>query len=296
MVILLFLMEIAIENEDLLDHATKHLPFKIKERELTKEEISARIKDSSEKVKKCFWNIIKKNVEIFSKFLGLTNETNWIINILISISISSILSHMILRGVIVKEYFDTDNKLLMIGLLCITCLFLVGNFCFSCPCSCLIGKLKLRVYLYALVLGLYVVVFYYEAEFLMTNNFNYFLASLILFLLSVNAPGFLLYSSGFVPIAYYIAYCFFAPILYLKLKCCYNPREDENARNTYYYDPTKTSERTCTICYKDFEESDEICICRAHLIHIFHEKCISNELSKAPTCPLCANNQPAKFY
>jgi len=285
-------MEIPIENEDLLDHATKYLPFKIKERELTEEEISVRINYSSKKIEKCFTDTVGKISDIIFKPAGVTNETNCIINILISSSIASILTHIVLQGLIIKEYLDADNQQFMVGLLCVTCLFLIINLCLFCPCSCLIDKLELRFGLYFIVVIAYITVFYYEAEFLMTNNFNYFLASLILFLLSLNVPTFSLIGSILVDPAYYIAYCFFAPVLYLKLKCCYNPREDENARNIYYYDSTKTSEKTCTSCYEQFEESDEICICRAHLIHIFHEKCIS----KAPTCPLCGNDQPAKFY
>ena len=285
-------MEIPIENEDLLDHATKQPPFKIKKRKLTEEEISVRIKDSSKKIKKCFRNTAGKGLDIIPKFAGFTNETNCIIKILILISIASVLAHIVVRGVIVKEYFDTDNQRLMVGLLCVTCLFLVVNFCLLCPCSCLIGKVEVALGFYSIILIPYVIVLFSEAQFLMTNNFNYFLASLILSLLSLNVPGFLLIAFLLSEPAYYIAYCFFAPVLYLKLKCCYNPREDENACNIYYYDSTKTSKKICKICDLDFEESDEIRICRADLTHIFHEKCIS----KAPTCPLCGNDQPAKFY
>jgi len=289
-------MEIPIENEDLLDHATKYLPFKIKERELTEEEISVRINYSSKKIKKCFTDTVGKISDIIFKPAGVTNETNCIINILISSSIASILTHIVVQGLIIKEYLDADNQQLMVELLCATCLFFMINLCLFCPCSCLIDKLGIRFCLYLIVLIWYIISFYVEAEFLMTNNFNYFLASLILFLLSLNVATFSLIGSILAEPGYYIAYCFFAPILYLKLKCCYNPREDENARNIYYYDPTKTSEKTCTICHIEFEESNEICICRAHLIHIFHEKCISDWLSEASTCPLCGNSRPAKFY
>jgi len=293
-------METPIENEDqdedLLDDATKYLPFRIKERKLKGEEISVRIKASSKNIKKCFRETSTKSFDIVYKFAEVKNKTNWITRILISISIVSILAHIGVQGVIVKEYFDTDNKRVMIGSLCITCLFLVINFCLFCPCSCLIDKLDLRVGLYTLLLLVYVVIFCFEAHFLMTNDFNYFLASLILFLLSVNVPGFLVIGSFLIDPAYYVAYLFFMPVLYLNLKCCYNPREDEGVRNIYYYDPTKTSKKACTECKVDFEKSDEICICRAHRLHIFHERCISGWLSRKSYCPLCANNQPAKFY
>jgi len=285
-------MEVVIED----GYAPNHPPFKIKKIELTEEEISARVKDSSEKVKKCFWDIIAKCYQIILKFAGVTNEINYVVRILISISIVSMLAHIGVQGAIVKKYFNTDNQQSMINLLCFVCLFFMVNLCFLCPWLSPIERIELRFLLYGVVLQVYVAIFCSPAHFLRINDFNYFIASLILFLLSVNVLGVVVICTILLSLAYYIAYCFSKPIFYLKLKCCYNPKRDENAYNIYYYDPRKTSEKTCTICLVDFEESNEIRICRTHLIHIFHEKCISDWLSTASTCPLCGGDQPAKFH
>jgi len=283
----------------------KDPPFEkipVKRRILTAEEISVHIKDSSEKVSEFFKKITDKGYKKIKKFTKSPDERSGLTKSIIFNSIFSTVLYMIIQARIVDEYVDEDIYGLMCAFLCATCLFTLLNFCFICPSeclfgkpACLVGKPETRLILYFIALCGYLGLFCPVAHFLRKNDYVSFIISLIVFFGSVNAHGIIVIFISVVYLIYGIVYWCNKFILYLSLNCCCNSKEDSHY-TIYLYDPSKTEEKICTICFEEYKKLDEIRICKAHPIHIFHEKCISESLLRRPICPLCAGNEPAKFH
>ena len=290
--------------------ATESPPFKkaqishkypVRMRELTTKEVSVRIKNSSDRVSEFFENIIEKSYDIILEFTKPWSESNSIIRFIAYCAIISTLAHIIYQIVIANKYsYESGAELvgaeLMTVFVYVICIFSLINFCLTFPCFCFVRRIKVGLIFYFIALCVYLGYFCSVAHFLRKRNLNQFRFSLVLFFCCVSVHGIVVLLTSVVYLIYGIIYWCNKLILYLTLKCCYNPEEDDSHYTIYLYDSTKTQEKACTICLQEYMESDEIRICKTHLIHIFHESCISSWLSSNSTCPLCGNNLPAKFH
>jgi len=269
----------------------------VRRRKLTTEEISERAEDLFCDIFRFLQCFINEGCELIEEFARHADEKNCLINYFIYCSIISTVTHVIIQGIIISRYVDEDIFGLMIAFLCIICVFTLFNFCFTCPCSSVLNNSKGTLFLYSISLCVYLGLFCDVANFLRKNDYDYFVGSLILFFSCVNIHGIALGLTTVAALIYGILYCFCKLIFYLSLRCCCNTEEVKiNYLTIYLYDPSKTEEKTCTICLQEYEKLDRICVCKTHLVHIFHEDCISTWLSINSTCPLCGGGLPANFH
>jgi len=271
--------------------------------ELTTEEIAERVDNLSKKGTKFLKCIVDEGYELIKEFTKDSDERKDLVNFLIYFSIISTIAHIIIQGGIMSKYVYKNIFGLMTGFLCVICVFAFFNFCLISPFSSLLGKpsclvdgLKRRLILYFISLSVYLGLFYEVASFLRKNDFGHFVASLIILFLCVNIHGIVVLPTGVLYLIYEIVRWCCKLILYLSIACCCNTKEVETDPTVYLYNPSRTDERTCTICYTDYKKLDKIRVCKTHLIHIFHENCISKWLSVNSTCPLCGPGLPANFY
>jgi len=267
---------------------------------LKEKEVSQRVENLSQKPTRFLKCIVDKVIEEFDKE---PHQRDDLVKCLTCFSIMSTIAHMIIQGGIMSKYVDDEIFGLMTAFLCTICAFTLFNFCLISPClcfleksPCLVKKLKVRVALYFLLLCVYLRLFRDVANFLRKNDSDHFIASLVVFFLSVNIHGMVLFVACIVSLVYRILYWCCKFILYLTLKFCCNTKEVEIYLTIYSYDPSKTNKETCTICRKECERSDQICVCKIDLAHIFHENCIFKHFFENLNCPRCGGNQDANFH
>jgi len=293
-------------NSARIVNASGRPPFErvsVRRRELTKEELSERVENLSQKATRFLKCIVDEGDKVIKPFVKDPDQRDDSVKCLICFSIRSTIAHMIIQGGIMSKYVDDEIFGLMTAFLCAICAFTLFNFCLISPCSsflgkpsCLVKELESRLTPYFILLCVYLGLFYNVADFLRKNDSGHFIASLVVFFLSVNVHGMAVFLIGIVYLIYGILYCCCKFILYLTLNFCCNSKEVETNPTIYLYDPSKTEEKTCTICYQEYEKLDQIRVCKIHLAHIFHEKCISDWLLRNPSCPLCGGNQRAIFH
>jgi len=268
----------------------------VKRRKLTTDEISEHAKDLSNHILRFSKWPVDKGTKLIIGFAREPDRSNSLINYLMYCSIVSTVTHIIVQGAILTRYVDEDISGLMTAFLCLMCPFTLFNFCLTYPCSFALDEEKARVFLYSISLCVYLGLFYGVANFLRKNDCYYFIASLILFFSCLNIHGIVIVLTGIAILIRWILYWPCRLILYLSLRCCCNSKEVETNPTIYLYDPSKTEEKTCTICLQEYKRLDRIRICKIHLVHIFHENCISAWLLRNRTCPLCGGGQDAIFH
>jgi len=275
----------------------------VRRRELTRYEIPRHIEDLSQEATRFLKYILDKGVDLIKEFTKDPDERKNSIMCLVYLSITSTVAHIIIQGGIMSKYVYEDIFGLMTAFLCMICLFAFFNFCLISPFSSLLGKpsclvenLKRRLVFYFISLSLYLGLLYDVASFLRKNDSDHFIGSLIISSLCINVHGILVLLTSVVYFIHKILYWCCMILLFFITHFCCNSEEVKTNPTIYLYDPSKTEEKTCTICLQEYKKLDEIRICKAHHIHIFHEKCISDCLLRRPICPLCNNNQPARFH
>lgn len=272
-------------------------------RELKRDEIPGHIENLSRKATRFLKYILDKCTDLIEEFTKDSNRRKDTIMCFVYLSITSTVAHIIIQGGIMSKYVDDEIFGLMTAFLCVICVFAFFNFCLISPFSSLLGKpsclvenLKRRLVFYFISLSLYLGLLYDVASFLRKNDSDHFIASLVVFFLSVNIHGMVLFVACIVSLVYRILYWCCKFILYLTLKFCCNTKEVEIYLTIYSYDPSKTNKETCTICRKECERSDQICVCKIDLAHIFHENCIFKHFFENLNCPRCGGNQDANFH
>jgi len=275
----------------------------VKRRKLKTKEIAKRAKDLSDNILRFLRCPIDKGIHLIRKFYERPYERNRLINYFMYCSIVSTVTHVIIQGIIISRHVYEGIFALMIAFLCIICVFTLFNYCFTYFCSrfhslgCAFDiRKEVGFVLYFISLCVYLGLFCGVANFLRKNDYYYFIASLILFFSCLNIHGIVLGLTTVVALIYGIFYYPCILILYLSLRCCCNSKGLENNPTIYLYDPSKTEEKTCTICLREYKRLDRIRVCKIHLVHIFHEKCISAWLLRNYTCPLCSGSRCAIFY
>lgn len=107
--------------------------------------------------------------------------------------------------------------------------------------------------------------------------------------LTEKSPGLL------IIIIYTILMCFLLECLFRALTCKYkNPwkscgsqRYKEVVIPITCYSKTKSKQRLCGICLKEYVNSDAVCQLLCHPIHLFHSKCLKEWVTQNYTCPYC---------
>eukprot|EP00826_Nyctotherus_ovalis_P065082 TRINITY_DN9558_c0_g4_i2.p1 TRINITY_DN9558_c0_g4~~TRINITY_DN9558_c0_g4_i2.p1 ORF type:complete len:293 (+),score=43.83 TRINITY_DN9558_c0_g4_i2:227-1105(+) len=117
---------------------------------------------------------------------------------------------------------------------------------------------------------------------------TYFILVLLLTILSMGLAG--IHSVAWILLFLVFLFFQFVELVVRALLCQLYSRRRENDYASYfpyYYDPAKTSNKTCSICLIDFVERDFICVFKCYSEHILHENCALEWLYVNPICPMC---------
>lgn len=262
-------------------------------RVLDSEEISFRVDRSSAKLSRCFRKVLASVYDVISEFAEASSGENQVAKKLMWSSIAAAFAHGMLQGWIAEEHRGKNVNFMMDGLFYCICVFFVFDCFFIYPCCCFKDHTNVRLMLYFVSLLFYLVFSCVVADYLREHHIFFCIGSSIIFALSASLLGVVVLFYFFIWLMYVPAYWTGRLVVYLRLKCCY--REDKHERHSlYYYDAKNTIVTSCTICFDDFKKQDLVRLCKTHISHIFHEKCISEWVARKATCPLC--NLPANFH
>eukprot|EP00826_Nyctotherus_ovalis_P003357 TRINITY_DN10684_c0_g1_i2.p1 TRINITY_DN10684_c0_g1~~TRINITY_DN10684_c0_g1_i2.p1 ORF type:complete len:308 (+),score=-27.23 TRINITY_DN10684_c0_g1_i2:255-1178(+) len=129
------------------------------------------------------------------------------------------------------------------------------------------------------------------------DNLAYWISSYVVFGITLNVIGACTVFYGAVLVVYYLLLPLQNLINYLLYEG--NPGAEKERRppqiyHAYYYDRTRTSVVSCSVCLNDFQTGSLVCVGKCSELHIVHEICLKEWLKLRSTCPLC--NEPANFY